>query len=151
MFGTEKKRLQDNLDGVMKKLATTEDNFKLYKEEQERKQKITKEDTDREIARLRDAETILKKKFEDDKAIAYKTMELEFKGKMQDEVQKVREEADKKLQKGLEENFSQLKDQLAKLHSEGNAQTKFTEKIALNMMSVLKPEVKNVTPTAIEG
>lgn len=90
------------------------------------------------LVEARIAEDRLKKKFDEEKALAYKTMELEFKGKMMDEVQRVKAEADARIQKGIEENFAKLKDSLAKLHEEGNAQTKFTEQIALKMMGALK-------------
>jgi hypothetical protein len=98
-----------------------------------------REDWEREKRILQDAANIEKKKFDDERALVLKTMELEFKGKVQEEVNKVRLEADQKLQRGIEDNFNKLKESLAKLHEEGNAQTKFTEQIALKMMETIRP------------
>lgn len=127
------------MEKLTKDLAEQKAKFDRQLEDIARTHTIAKEDWQRETKRLQEAENTLKKKFDDEKALAFKTMELEFKGKMQEEVNKVRNEAQEKIQKGIEENFNKLKDSLAKLHEEGNAQTKFTEQIALKMMDVIKP------------
>ena len=91
------------------------------------------------IIELTDAENVIKKKYAEEKALAFKTMELDFKEKQMNAVQAVKDEYEKKMQAGLEANFNTLKGSLAKLHEEGNAQTKFTEQIALKMVGALSP------------
>jgi hypothetical protein len=95
----------------------------------------------RTIEDLKEPEARYKKRFEEEKALAYKAMELEFKSKHMDEVAKIRKEYDEKLISSNEDNFNKLREALAKLHQEGNAQTKFTEQIALKMMDSIKPGV----------
>jgi len=76
-------------------------------------------------------------KFDEKRALAFKTMELEFQEKYQRKVQKIREEYDTKTRDMMEKNFTHMKDELAKLHTEGNANTKYVEKASLKMMDVL--------------
>lgn len=82
------------------------------------------------------------KNFETEKGQVYKTMELEFKEKLMDATQKLRTEYDEKLSTGLESNYKKLSNSLTTLHEEGNANTKYLEKITLKMMDTMKP----VTP-----
>lgn len=140
MLGT-KRAVEKATEPLLKEISNLRDHVQGL----QKTLKNNAEDWDRERTRLIGAENILKKKFDEEKALAYKTMELEFKGRMMEEVNKVRAEADAKLQKGIEENFTKLKDSLAKLHEEGNAQTKFTEQIALKMMNVIRPDQKQLT------
>lgn len=142
MFGMKTKQLEEQVAKLTSNYVEQAKRHERQIEDLMRAHKIANEETTREIARLKDAEAILKKKFDEERALAFKTMELEFKGKMQDEVNKVRTEAQEKVNRGIEENFAKLKDSLAKLHEEGNAQTKFTEQIALKMMETIKPVQK---------
>jgi hypothetical protein len=144
MFGktisTEITRLNRQVEDLQSELKKRGEWFDDLKRTHARE----KEEWEYEKKKLVDAESILKKKFEEERALAFKTMELEFKGKMQEEVNRVRNEATDKVNKGIEENFAKLKDSLAKLHEEGNAQTKFTEQIALKMMETMKPAPKAI-------
>ena len=81
------------------------------------------------------------KNFETQKGQVFKTMELEMKGKLLDETSKIRSEYDAKLSTGLEENYNKLSKSLTSLHEEGNANTKYLEKITLKMMDTMKPSV----------
>lgn len=47
---------------------------------------------------------------------------------------KANERSNKKLEKMMEENYNKLKDSMAKLHEEGNAQTKFVQDLAKDMV-----------------
>lgn len=144
MFGQTTKRLEERL----KEKELEIERYGRRLEDLVRSHNIQKEDWDRERIRLQGIETNLEKRFNDEKALAFKSMELEFKGKMQEEVNRVRNESQDKLNRGIEENFSKLKDSLAKLHEEGNAQTKFTEQIALKMMDQIKQPQQQPAITA---
>ena len=76
----------------------------------------------------------LESKYREEKALAFKTMELDFKQKQLEEVQKIKDEYDNRMRLGLEENFAKLKDELASLHREGNANTKHLEQMTYKMM-----------------
>lgn len=102
-------------------------------------------DQDRKYDKLLDKYNAQEKKLDDERAIAFKTMELEFQSKMRErvdelrdkhrhELDKVKDEAQRKLNAGIEENFTKLKDSLAKLHEEGNANTKYLEKMSISIM-----------------
>lgn len=144
VFGQTTKRLEERL----KEKELEIERYGRRLEDLVRSHNIQKEDWDRERIRLQGIETNLEKRFNDEKALAFKSMELEFKGKMQEEVNRVRNESQDKLNRGIEENFSKLKDSLAKLHEEGNAQTKFTEQIALKMMDQIKQPQQQPAITA---
>lgn len=96
----------------------------------------------RELAqKYQNLERDLEEKFKEKKAIAYKTMELEFKQKHMEEIGQIKDEYAKKLQQATEENYAKLKDSLAKIHEEGNATTKYVEKLSLKLMDAAKPGV----------
>ena len=137
MWGKKTKELETEIEKLRKLIDKNDDQYRLQLKSRDEAYDLLS----KKFNEAADAENRLKKEYDKEKALAYKTMELEFKGKLIEDTQKIRVEADEKLKKGIEENFSQLKEQLAKLHSEGNAQTKFTEQIALKMMSVIKPSV----------
>lgn len=150
MFRTSKKDLEDQIVSLTAANTSAEDEIEQLKKvikKIEEDHDYTRTKWHREREDLVNAETILKKQFDDQKALAFKTMELEFKGKMQDQEKKLREELDIRLRSALDENFSKLKDSLSKLHEEGNAQTKFTEQIALKMMDAIKPGMSNAVRT----
>ena len=138
MWGTKSTKLEI-AELAVKKLEDANRLLNHQLQDQARLHRIMVEDLNKDIAELKKIEETLTKKFNDEKALAFKTMELEFKSKMQEELNKVRVEAQEKVNKGIEENFNKLKDSLAKLHEEGSAQTKFTEQIALKMMGALSP------------
>lgn len=110
---------------------------KKYDKESARVTEIIK-GKDEKIAKLekelKEIEARLTKEFNDERAIAYKTMELDFKDKMNDKVQKIKDEYQDKMNKGIEENFTKLKESLATLHEEGNANTKYLEKMSISIM-----------------
>lgn len=109
-----------------------------------------KETLQAKLNELNEYKNKVDKEYSDQKAIAYKTMDLEFKDKLMsqtnklkeahsEELQKVREEFDKKLMTLNEEHFEKLKTSLQKLHEEGNATTKYVENLSLKMMETFKP------------
>lgn len=85
----------------------------------------------------------LKTDLEKEKGILLKTMELEFKQKMMDELAKVKEDYNSRLIKDMEGNFTNLKSSLSKLHEEGNANTRYLEKITLKMMDSMNVNMTN--------
>lgn len=150
MFGTNKKDLEEQVITLKAAFETAETKIEDLQRSLKRQAEDHSDDRkkwEKERAELKDAEAIISKRFDDQKALAYKTMELEFKGKMQDQEKALRNELDVRLRAALDENFTKLKDSLSKLHEEGNAQTKFTEQIALKMMDAIK--VQNIPK--IEG
>ncbi len=101
----------------------------------ERKAREAKENKIEELKEeLGEIEKRLTKEFNDERAIAYKTMELEFKGQFIEKEQKIKDEYQQKMNEGIEENFTKLKDSLATLHEEGNANTKYLENMSLKLM-----------------
>ena len=91
-----------------------------------------------------DLRATLEEEFNAKKALAFKTMELEYKEKSMKEKAELEKKFMEDIQKGNENNFEKLKTALAKLHEEGNAQTKFTEQIALKMMDNMKPSARHI-------
>lgn len=113
MFGTSE---------VIKKLEELqEENDRLKANEKEIKKELS----------------TLRSDLEKEKAVLLKAMELEHKEKMVAYKEKVQEEYNKKHLASMEENFTKLKDSLGKLHEEGNANTKYLEKVSLKMMDAL--------------
>jgi chromosome segregation ATPase len=96
-----------------------------------------KEQRDKAVANYGELENKLKKEYEEKKAIAFKTMELKFKEQHMNEMQKLKDEYQNKIIAQNEKNYDQLKASLAKLHDEGNANTKYLEKVSLTMMDAL--------------
>lgn len=94
--------------------------------------------------KLKDKLSNLAEEYEVKKAHAYKTMELELKEQHMKKVENIRKEYDKKLEKEMTENFEKLKKSLTKLHEEGNANTKYVEKVSLKMMDAFKRPNLNV-------
>jgi peptidoglycan hydrolase CwlO-like protein len=111
-------------------------NYKALEETNEilvkRNEELEKEN--KEVGKLRKK---MEKEFEDQKALAFKTMELDFKEKHMKEINAIKDEYQKKLQEGVEENYTKLKDSLAKLHEEGNANTKYLEKMSISLMNTM--------------
>ena len=99
---------------------------KVISAKSEKIEKLTEE--------LESIEKRLNKEFNDERAIAYKTMELEFQGQYLAKEQKIKDEYQGKMNKGIEDNFNKLKDSLATLHEEGNANTKYLEKMSISIM-----------------
>ena len=130
------------LETELKNLKEADKTKDLLDQLKEKKREI------REVQKeLEEVEGKLTKKFEEEKALAYKTMELDYEGKIREavdkertahrnEIDKLRKEYDSKLIKSNEEHYEKLKDALAKLHEEGNANTKYIEKASLKMMDV---------------
>lgn len=103
--------------------------------EELKKRLSAKEDKIEELKEeLGEIEKRLNKEFNDERAIAYKTMELEFKSQYMTKEQAIKDEYQAKMNKGIEENFTKLKDSLATLHEEGNANTKYLENMSLKLM-----------------
>jgi len=98
---------------------------------------MLKEQRDKAVANYGELENKLKKEYEEKKAIAFKTMELKFKEQHMNEMQKLKDEYQNKIIAQNEKNYDQLKASLAKLHDEGNANTKYLEKVSLTMMDAL--------------
>jgi murein L,D-transpeptidase YcbB/YkuD len=132
------KSLEAEIEKLQKQIddTSTDKRIKALEEERDQRTKMFHEKEEKlvkEIAELRNARTKIEQEFKAEKALAYKTMELEFKQKQMDEVQKVKDEYEKKLRAGMEDNFKHLQSSLTKLHEEGNAQTKFVQDLALNI------------------
>ena len=107
--------------------------------------KSLRSELDKKYSKLLDKYNSQEKKLDDERALAFKTMELDFTAKMRKqidslkdshraELDRVKDEAQRKLNAGIEENFTKLKDSLAKLHEEGNANTKYLEKMSISIM-----------------
>lgn len=140
MFGKSQreKELENKIELLEQKLkgADVDERIKALEEERDARAKMFREREDdylKEIVALKAARSTIEKEFNAEKALAFKTMELEFKQKLIEDTQKVKDEYDKKLRTGMEDNFKLLQEQLTKLHSEGNAQTKFVQEMALNI------------------
>lgn len=124
-------------------LLKEHENLKLLRDEQDRKYDKLLEKFNRQESKL-----------DEERSIAFKTMELDFKDKMNTEIQKLKDrhrleidviktEAQEKLNRGIEENFTKLKDSLAKLHEEGNANTKYLEKMSISIMENFAKSQRN--------
>jgi len=120
-----------------KKYDALADRVAAYEERNNNQLKVieAKEDKIEELKEeLGEIEKRLNKEFNDERAIAYKTMELEFKSQYMTKEQDIKDEYQAKMNKGIEENFTKLKDSLATLHEEGNANTKYLENMSLKLM-----------------
>lgn len=102
----------------------------------------------KEIVNLKNTKNELDRKIAEDKAIMYKTMDLDYKDKLAKELEKQKsyyerkiEDLKNKRESDIEEmrkdNFDKLKESLQKLHEEGNSQTKYLENVSLKMMDVV--------------
>ena len=129
MFGVSKKEHEQLKD----KLKSSQNHVTQLIEKSDKQSKEYRELGDKH----RELNHTLTVKFDEQKALAFKTMELEFQDKYLTKVQKIRSEYDDKTRDMMEKNFTHMKEELAKLHTEGNANTKYVEKASLKMMDVL--------------
>jgi uncharacterized protein (UPF0210 family) len=96
-----------------------------------------------EIKEVRKDYERLKDDLEKEKGILLKAMELDYKQRMIEEVAKIKEQYNQRVLKDLEGNFEKLKGSLSKLHEEGNANTRYLEKVTLKMMDAMNVNINN--------
>ncbi len=117
-----------------------------------------------------------KKHWEEDKARAIKTLQQDYEAKLSEQALKLKEavtlakldseqrikqaqlDADRKMNAEVaklnSEHYEKLKESMTKLHEEGNANTKFTQDLALKMIGSMpsnKSETKVLTGTLDVG
>jgi CRISPR/Cas system-associated endoribonuclease Cas2 len=128
----------------------------ISKEKHERLMQEVKHAHDKRVADLLDQikrkdEKLLgmSTKLDEERALAFKTMELDFKEKFTEEVnalksmhakelERVKNSAQEEQVRAVEKNYEKLRDSLAKLHEEGNANTKYLEQMTLKMLGNMK-------------
>ena len=145
----ELKDIQYQVEVVQRDLRLKEEDFEKRKKDElaeiERMKKFANEDFQRELKKKDEQIEKIKEKAETKVENDAITLKLKYEKDLNEVREQANAEVADKMKKVHEDNYNKLSEALSKLHSEGNASTKFMTEIAQGLISSTSKDLNSHT------